>query len=95
MQNKNMGRRNGVQKSRVFGDRCFFLNRFRNYGQHNTIGIVFSVSVMTIFSPVGKIKCGMEEIHAFFYKKVRISFIDKYFLKKSIDLLLKSFLRLS
>ena len=81
MQNKNMGRRNGVQKSRVFGDRCFFLNRYRNYGQHNTIGIVFSVSVMTILSPVGKIKCGMEEIHTFFIRKLGYHLLINTFLR--------------
>ena len=81
MQNKNMGGRNGVQKSRVFGDHCFILNRDRNYGQHNTIGIVFSVSVMTIFSPVGKIKCGMEETHAFFIRKLGYRLLINTFLR--------------
>ena len=41
----------------------FILNRYRNHGQQNTIGIVFSVSVTTIFSPMCKSKCWMEEIN--------------------------------
>ena len=36
----------------------------------------------------------LRQIHAFFYKKVRIPLINKNFLKKSVILLIKSFLRL-